>query len=356
MRMGFQNHAAIQALKSKAREQRLPLYGAFELTGRCNLNCKMCYVHVMDARAAKKQELSTQQWKKIMDDAYDAGMLFALLTGGECLLRPDFKELYLHLYNKGVIMSVNTNGVLLDEDMVKFFAEHPPEWVQLSLYGSSEDGYEAVTETRTFSKATRAIELLKKYHVIFRIAVTLSKVIQPDFEDIMKFILANDLDYRVHSDLLEPRDDIERDDCSLSIEERLALLTRKRIIEGKSVIPLTEQEIPPPCGSCTELSYGMPCNAGTVRFVASWSGKMLPCMSIPDISIDMLSNDFPSCWSYIREKMDQVVRPIECSGCAYEEKCTNCPSIRYDGLYSGHCVPQVCKYTQAKYAAGLLSL
>ncbi len=356
MKLRFQNNDAITALKRKARSMGLPLYGAFELTGRCNLNCKMCYVHVMDAQEARKKELSTEQWKKIMDDAYDAGMLFALLTGGECLIRPDFKELYLHLYNKGVIMSVNTNGVLIDEEMAKFFAQHPPEWVQISLYGSSDAGYEAVTEVRAFSKVARALELLEKHGVTTQIAITPSKALAPDFEEIMKYAISHKLDYRMGGELIEPRDGIRRDPYALTQEEQIDLIAKRRLLEGKTVTPPLELEAPAPCGTCTERVYGVPCNAGTIRFVASWDGKMIPCMSIPEVSIDLLKEDFSTCWQYIRSKIDQVVQPVECKGCVYEKKCTYCPALRYDGLYSGHCNPQACEFVQKKYLAGLIKL
>ena len=72
----------------------------------------------------KSRELTTEQWKRIFDEAYDAGMMFATLTGGECLLREDFRELYLHLWNKRVMVTVLTNGYLINDDYVAFFEKY----------------------------------------------------------------------------------------------------------------------------------------------------------------------------------------------------------------------------------------
>lgn len=35
-----------EAMRRKAIENSIPLHGHFELTPRCNFNCKMCYIHL----------------------------------------------------------------------------------------------------------------------------------------------------------------------------------------------------------------------------------------------------------------------------------------------------------------------
>ncbi|MDD7771578.1 MAG: radical SAM protein [Firmicutes bacterium] len=355
--MQIQNNEVIKALKQQAKQLGTPLYGAFELTGRCNLNCKMCYVHVMNQAEARKKELTTEQWISIMDEAYRNGMLFALFTGGECLLRPDFKELYLHLYNQGVIMSVNTNGVLINEEMAQFFAQHRPEWIQISLYGSSDEGYEAVTGVRSFSKVTQALELLEKYKITYRVAVTPSRQMLPDVMNIIRYLDDHRINYRVSDDLIPAREDVSReDDCMLTVEERLWIQKEKQRLHGAAVEPKAPEDVPKPGGDGKQTETGMPCNAGTVRFVMDWQGKMHPCMSIPEITEDVMQVGFSTAWNNIRSKMKQVVRPAECSGCVYEKHCPVCPVFRYDGLFSGHCKPEVCQYTARRCAEGLIQL
>jgi MoaA/NifB/PqqE/SkfB family radical SAM enzyme len=112
---------------------KTPICCTFELTPRCNLDCKMCYVHNKESNSLKEMELPTNTWKRVFDEAYNSGMLFATLTGGECLLRSDFRELYLHLWNKRVYMTVFTNGILLDEEYVSFFKKYKPQKIQISL-------------------------------------------------------------------------------------------------------------------------------------------------------------------------------------------------------------------------------
>ena len=93
-------------LLTTAKEKKFPISAQFELTGRCNLDCKMCYVHNLDAAICKARELSTEEWKRVFDEALEQELLFATLTGGECLLRTDFKELYLHLWKKDALIAL----------------------------------------------------------------------------------------------------------------------------------------------------------------------------------------------------------------------------------------------------------
>ena len=69
-------------IQEKAREADIPWSGSFELTPLCNLDCKMCYVHLQDP-SVKQRMLSGEQWLSIIQQAIDEGMMEALLTGGE---------------------------------------------------------------------------------------------------------------------------------------------------------------------------------------------------------------------------------------------------------------------------------
>ena len=172
-------------LVNTAREKKIPVSAQFELTGRCNLDCKMCYVHNLDAATCLSRELSTEEWKRVFDEAIEQQLLFATLTGGECLLRPDFKELYLHLWKKGIRISVLTNGILLDSNYVTFFKTHKPEMIQISLYGSDEDGYLRVTGHRGFERTVAAIRSLMEAQINVRVVTTPSRYMGDDYIKIL---------------------------------------------------------------------------------------------------------------------------------------------------------------------------
>ena len=110
-------------IHAKAAARGIPLSGNFELTPRCNFNCRMCYIH-QNARA--EDEWTAQEWLELGRKACDAGMVFLLLTGGEPLIRKDFREIYSGLKGLGLLISINTNASLIDRDWVEFFKKDPP--------------------------------------------------------------------------------------------------------------------------------------------------------------------------------------------------------------------------------------
>ena len=82
----------------------------------------MCYVHLNRDQMQGRPLLTTEQWIDIMDHAIDAGMMYADLTGGECLSYPGLREIYLHLRSRGICVVILTNGQLLTEELADFFA------------------------------------------------------------------------------------------------------------------------------------------------------------------------------------------------------------------------------------------
>ena len=107
-RATFRDYAGY--LEQRARETATPLSGQFELTPLCNLDCKMCYVHLKKDQMREQSMLSVDQWKRLMGQAAEMGMMTATLTGGECLTYPGFDDLYLYLQGMGCNVSVLTKG------------------------------------------------------------------------------------------------------------------------------------------------------------------------------------------------------------------------------------------------------
>lgn len=126
--------------------RRVPISGTVETTFRCNLNCVHCYVNQPVAdRAARARELTTARLKALIDEIAEAGCLSLLLTGGEVLVRPDFREVYLHALFRGLRVTIFTNGTLVTDRVVDLFDEYRPASVEITLYGMTRETYEKVT-------------------------------------------------------------------------------------------------------------------------------------------------------------------------------------------------------------------
>ena len=119
---------------TRAAQHLRPVTGALELTPLCTMNCRMCYVRLSRAEMEAQGRLHTaEEWLSLAEQMERAGVLFLLLTGGEPLLHPEFREIYSALRRMGMILTVNTNGTLIDEEWAEFFGRQKPRRINVTL-------------------------------------------------------------------------------------------------------------------------------------------------------------------------------------------------------------------------------
>ena len=171
-------------LHNKAKEKGIPASGTFEITSRCNFNCRMCYVHNSQSNLLKKEELPAEWWIKTGKKAVEAGMVFLLITGGEPLLREDFPEIYKALHQMGLVISINTNGYLISDKIKELFNEYPPNRLNISLYGSDNETYKKFTGTAAFDTIMENIKYLRDADIDVRFNCSIT----PDNRNDMKNI------------------------------------------------------------------------------------------------------------------------------------------------------------------------
>lgn len=352
------NQTYTQWKKSMVRagkETKTPVVGHYEITACCNLDCKMCFIHNADTNALRSRELSTETWKRIFDEAYDMGLLFATLSGGECLMRPDFQELYLHLWKKRVRVSVLTNGTLISDEYIDFFKKYPPDIVRVSLYGHSEEGYLKVTGHKGFEKAVSAIRKLHDAKIHVGVVVTPSSYMKEDYIDIRRFCIDNGFPCQSNSfQLLKNREHPDKDDHFLSMDEIIELSKAQHILEGRNLTPM--DCTPEPCGNCSVAPKGLTCNAGAGAAVVSWDGRMYPCAMLATGNISLLEMSYAEAWEKTKQSVSEMLLGMECVDCPYDRVCSKCPAIRLTGLYTGHCDSKVCEVTRRLVAAGVKKL
>ena len=338
-----------------AKEKRMPIGAQYELTACCNLDCKMCYVHNADSNALHARELSTETWKRIFDEAYEMGLLFATLTGGECLLRKDFRELYLHLWNKRVNITIFTNGILIDDSYVEFFKMYPPRKIRISLYGSSEAAYHNVTGHEGFRKAISAYQRLLNAKIPVGVSITPSSYMKDDFMNIRHFCKDSGIKCPpANFYLAKNRDNPDKDDYFLTIDEIVLLASEETVQRGKVLIPV--ENPPDPCGNCAVATEKLRCGAGRIGAFVSWDGTMHPCASMHEGTASLLKMSYAEAWEETKALVDRALWGSECVGCPYDSVCPQCPARRLNGVFSGHCNPSVCELAKRLVAAGVKKL
>ena len=176
-------------LLEKATKSRQPISCTLELSPLCNMNCDMCYVRLTPAELEAKGRLRTpEEWLSLGREMQKAGVLLMLLTGGEPLLYPGFKEVYLGLRKMGMILRVNTNATMLDEEWADFFAANKPRQLSITLYGADDDAYTNLCHhPGGFEKVTRAIRMLRERDVPLQVTCSVTKTNRPDLERVAAF-------------------------------------------------------------------------------------------------------------------------------------------------------------------------
>jgi MoaA/NifB/PqqE/SkfB family radical SAM enzyme len=132
-----------------------PLFASYNVTGRCNMRCAFC-----EWWKNEIPELPTNKALAAIDAVCSLGVPFFDLSGGEPLLRKDLTVLAKRVASHGCLVSMNTNGTLLNEDRVSEVAD-VFDTVVVSLDGPREVHDKIRGVPGTYDKATEAIRLLK---------------------------------------------------------------------------------------------------------------------------------------------------------------------------------------------------
>ncbi|AOR37645.1 pyrroloquinoline quinone biosynthesis protein PqqE [Streptomyces fodineus] len=113
-----------------------------ELTYRCPLQCTYCANPLELDRY--RDELTTDGWLRILDQARGLGVLQVHLTGGEPLLRRDLTVLIDRARSLGLYTNLVTSGIPLAAGRAAELAEAGLDHVQLSLQDADADRADAV--------------------------------------------------------------------------------------------------------------------------------------------------------------------------------------------------------------------
>ena len=342
----------LQMAMRNARENDTPISGSFELTPFCNLDCKMCYVHLSDP-TVKERMLTGDQWIDLMGQAIGHGMMTALLTGGEAMTHPNFMQIYMYLIEQGISVHVKTNGILLNRDMIDLFTEYPPYIIDVSLYGCDGESYKAVTGHDVFETVTENIRAAIAAGLKIRIMITPSAYMLPWVDDVMEFAKSFGADdVIVNAMLMDANPDTGRDieSFGMSLEENARIHRKQWDMFPRRPRSQTEEEAEF-MGDIPEdephiLPIGLYCNAGRTTFAMNWDGTMGPCLDFPRdvICADVKHIGFEKAWREVNQGVKAYVVPDECRTCTHNTRCHYCPPQHKDVAARHLCDSDACAW------------
>jgi MoaA/NifB/PqqE/SkfB family radical SAM enzyme len=251
----------------------------FSITDRCNLHCKGCYNQAL--RQSPRSELSKEKIRSIFTEARELGISFAVLGGGEPLVRQEILEITKDF--RDIIFLVFTNGLLIDEEFITKLGKQKNLVPVISL-----EGYEENTDDRrgkgVYERLQTVIERIKNKGVFWATSVTMTRSNFADVTD-EKFVKQL-VDHGCKLIFLVEYNPIRKETESWMItdQQRASLMNIRNSLRAKFsalfiTVPGDEDEI----GGC--LSAGR----GFIHISAE--GKVEPCPFIPysDANLNELS-------------------------------------------------------------------
>ena len=367
-------------LHTKASRLGIPLNGTFELTPLCNMNCRMCYVRMDREQQESIAPLRTaEEWLELGRTAKERGMTYLLLTGGEPFLRPDFRQIMQGLHRMGFVMSINSNGTLIDESTVEWLKETPPVRINITLYGASDETYGRLCRNpRGFTQVTKAIRLLKEAGILVKLNCSVTPHNAGDLEQIFAFAEKEGLVVQATSYMFPPlrRDaskvgwndrfspeESARQEAWISVYQhgREAWLEHMESDEMTALsgdieedcMPLEEE--PSEKDGKIEDAEGeqIRCRAGKCSFWVTWDGRVLPCgMLLGEHTLNVFETGFDAAWEQARAEAAAIRLPVKCSTCSLKEKCRACAAMVYTESGNYHEVPEYrCRLAHCYAAA-----
>ncbi len=156
------------------KEVSKPRLIAFEVTRQCRFNCLHCRANAGDG---DKDELTTEQCKKILSAVARFCKPVIILTGGEPLERSDIYKIIRYGRARKLRMVMATCGYLIDEQSIAKLKEAGVLALSLSLDGSSSETHDKFRrEEGAFDAVMKAAEITRQAGVRFQINTTISKI------------------------------------------------------------------------------------------------------------------------------------------------------------------------------------
>ncbi len=340
----------------RASFTRTPVNGSLELLPLCNMNCDMCYVRLSRAEMEQQGRMRTaEEWIEIGKQMQKSGVLFLLLTGGEPLLHPEFKKIYLNLKAMGMILTINTNGTLINEEWADFFAANRPRRINITLYGADDKAYERLCHyPGGYRKVMRAVHLLKERKVDVKLSGSLTKENRDDLARLLDVQTELDIPVRVDTYMMPAERERTRpfaEQSRLAPEEaargRMFALQKEM---GKELFEVYVKQ------TLTEIDHAVPqeatgkrmtCLAGSCSFTVNWQGEIRPCVVMTGPSASVFELGFQKAWEQMSHEIDKIVTSPHCAVCKKRVLCRTCAAsaLLETGSYDG--VPEyMCRYTE----------
>jgi radical SAM protein with 4Fe4S-binding SPASM domain len=307
-----------------------PLYVVWEITNLCNLRCLHCY---SAADVPHPDEFTTDEALDVIDQLADAGTIVLALSGGEPLLRKDWRDLVRHATARGLLVSIGTNGSPVTPQLAAELAKLHVESVCVSIDGADAATHETVRPSPgSFEKATRAVRLLRAEGVRTIVGFT---PVRHNFRQSEAII---DLAFELGASAVNLSEFVPTGrgsiDLCLRPEELRPIIEtwarRKGELAGRMDVYWHDCRVGEFLAPEERAKY-IGCGAGVVLARITYNGKVAPCVTLPLEAGDLRRQGFQEIWDTspllgrIRDRTN--IATGNCSRCDKLATCGGCRAV-----------------------------
>ncbi len=271
----------------------------------CNLKCLHCYAS--GQQLSEESELSTAQWKKIIDTLKDIGIPQITFTGGEPTMREDLIELIDH--GQWFVTRLNTNGIKLTTDYCRALQKASLDSLQITLYSEKKDIHNRLVGADGFEKTTQGIKNALEAGLSVSINTPLCTE-NADYLSTLEYLHGLGVTYVTCSGLITTGNAAGDESVLLQLDkERISGILREAVSfcnENGMEINFTSPGWVD-SALCDELNISIPnCGACLSNMAITPGGNVVPCQSW--LSGKPLGNILQDSWEAIWNSADCLKR------------------------------------------------
>lgn len=186
-----------------------------DVTQACTERCVHCYIPEYNPIF-----LPFEKARKVIDEFRAQGGVGLSLSGGECMLHPDFERIVRYARERDLIVSILSNLTLCDDAMVRLLVEAEVS-VQVSLYSMNPAVHDAVTRrSGSFQETKAAIERLRRAHIPCRISCPTMRPNYKDYLDVLAYARSLKMDAQTDFIIMGKQNcDTSNLSCRLNLDE-----------------------------------------------------------------------------------------------------------------------------------------
>lgn len=334
-------------IMENASENLILRSATIELLDVCNYKCEHCYI-----KDTYHHKIKDDDYYWLIDQLVDAGCYWLVLTGGEILMHESFCEFYEYAYDKGLIITLFTNGYLIDNDIINLLKAKPPREVDITMYGGSPDFYDSyVGINGAFKKITVNINRLLDEKICVKLKTVITKKLFEDYHNTVKYSQELNLDLRVDCHIL-PK-------CSGESTDKLRISPLKAIEIDEATSPGMIQKAFNKIGNYEITNKLYSCSAGKNSIFIDANLNASICLMARNISCKLRTgnytlHDAQKKLLQIKQTKRNLEKNNSCYNCKYRATCRYCPGQFYlENTSETEPIKWYCKYAKALYQRAL---